>query len=262
MPQSSDSFQAQFNDMISRQRRFLQVDNVTVVNATTLAVASFYFGSIALGVLSVLNDAAISVAKHKRARRKKLRAKQDNSLDENTPIAIHDDIANQAELEYAQYEQDVREYKKKYQEYLDQYKVWAEEYGQDPTPHDFPAAVFKRSANDGYDYNGLNIIQWISMLQDLYEKFDYNDLDCQKRLICEVMREPEYYGNMAQKFKSGFQYAKYLEVLSLPDDMRELLDEYLDANSRAEQQKACEEFFQCPYSIKDSVKRNLSDNSL
>jgi len=117
-----------------------------------------------------------------------------------------------------------------------------------------------RSANDGYEMNGLNIIQWISMLQDLYERFDYNDLDCQKRLICEVMREPEYYGNMAQKFKSGFQYARYLEVLSLPDDMRELLDEYLDANSRAEQQKACEEFFQCPYSIKDSVKRNLNNS--
>jgi len=96
----------------------------------------------------------------------------------------------------------------------------------------------------------------------LYESFDYNDLDCQKRLICEVMKEPEYYGNMAQKFKNGFQYAKYLEVLSLPDDMRELLDEYLDANSRADQNKACEEFFQCPYSIKDSAKRNLSGNNL
>merc|ERR1712223_1617770 len=60
---------------------------------------------------------------------------------------------------------------------------------------------YARSANDGYDYNGLKIIQWISMHQDLYEKFDYNDLDCQKRLICEVMREPEYYGNMAQKVK-------------------------------------------------------------
>ena len=62
-----------------------------------------------------------------------------------------------------------------------------------------------RSANDAYDFSGLNIIQWISMLQDLYEKFDYNDLDCQKRMICEVMKEPEYYGNMALKFKSGFQ---------------------------------------------------------
>jgi len=121
---------------------------------------------------------------------------------------------------------------------------------------------YARSANDGYDFSGLNIIQWISMLQDLYEKFDYNDLDCQKRMICEVMKEPEYYGNMALKFKSGFQYAKYLEVLSLPDDMRELLDEYLDANSRAEAQKGCEEFFQCPYSVKDSVKRNLSGNGL
>jgi len=119
-----------------------------------------------------------------------------------------------------------------------------------------------RSANDGYDYNGLNIIQWISMLQDLYEKFDYNDLDCQKRLICEVMREPEYFGGMAKKFKNGFQYAKYLEVLSLPDDMRELLDEYLDANSRADQQKECAEFFQCPYSIRESVKRNFDGNSL
>jgi len=119
-----------------------------------------------------------------------------------------------------------------------------------------------RSNNDAYGYQGMNIIQWISMLQDLYEKFDYNDLDCQKRLICEVMREPEYFGNMAKKFKNGFQYAKYLEVLSLPDDMRELLDEYLDANSRADQQKECAEFFQCPYSIKDSVKRNFDGNSL
>jgi len=121
---------------------------------------------------------------------------------------------------------------------------------------------YARSNNDAYGYQGMNIIQWISMLQDLYEKFDYNDLDCQKRLICEVMREPEYFGNMAKKFKNGFQYAKYLEVLSLPDDMRELLDEYLDANSRADQQKECAEFFQCPYSIKDSVKRNFDGNSL
>merc|ERR1712113_334289 len=124
-------------------------------------------------------------------------------------------------------------------------------YGQDPYAQDPYYNQEYRSNNDAYGYQGMNIIQWISMLQDIYEKFDYNDLDCQKRLICEVMREPEYFGGMAKKFKNGFQYAKYLEVLSLPDDMRELLDEYLDANSRADQQKECAEFFQCPYSIKD-----------
>jgi len=117
-----------------------------------------------------------------------------------------------------------------------------------------------RSAQNGF-FEGMNIVQWISMLQDVYEKFDYNDLDCQKRLICEVMSEPDYYGTVAKKFKTGFQYAKYLEVLDLPDDMRELLDEYMDANARADQQKTCDEFFTCPYSIKDSMKRNIADTN-
>ena len=71
--------------------------------------------------------------------------------------------------------------------------------------------------------NVMNVIQWISMLQEVnwidvdataarnnqfskvYEKFDYNDLECQKKLICEVMKEPEYFGNMSGKLKSGFQ---------------------------------------------------------
>jgi hypothetical protein len=51
----------------------------------------------------------------------------------------------------------------------------------------------------------MNVIQWISMLQEVYEKFDYNDLECQKRLICEVLKEEEYFGNVSKKMKSGFQ---------------------------------------------------------
>merc|ERR1719193_2786055 len=117
-----------------------------------------------------------------------------------------------------------------------------------------------RSAPEGI--NVMNVIQWISMLQEVYEKFDYNDLECQKKLICEVMREPEYFGNMSGKLKSGFQMARYLEVLNMPDDFRELLDEYLDASERSVGQKECEEFFQCPYSLKDSVKRNFNGNAL
>jgi len=119
-----------------------------------------------------------------------------------------------------------------------------------------------RSASDGYDFNAMNVIQWISMLQEVYEKFDYNDLECQKRLICEVLKEEEYFGNVSKKMKSGFQLARYLEVLNMPDDFRELLDEYLDASERSVGQKECEEFFQCPYSLKDSVKRNFNGNAL
>ena len=61
-----------------------------------------------------------------------------------------------------------------------------------------------RSANHGF-LDDLNIVSWISMLREVYEKFDYNNLDCQKRLICEVMKEPSFYGGIAQKFKTGFQ---------------------------------------------------------
>jgi len=117
-------------------------------------------------------------------------------------------------------------------------------------------------SNDNAAWEGINILQWIQVLQDMYQNFDYNDLDCQKRMICEVMKEPEYYGSVARKFKNGFQYAKYLELMNLPDEMRELLDEYLDANSRADQQKDCAEFFQCPFSIHDTMKRSEPTNSI
>merc|ERR1711990_219568 len=144
--------------------------------------------------------------------------------------------------------------------YLESASASSSRYGQDYSNGGDYYQNQARSAPEGM--NVMNVIQWISMLQEVYEKFDYNDLECQKKLICEVMREPEYFGNMSAKLKSGFQMARYLEVLNMPDDFRELLDEYLDASERSEGQKACEEFFQCPYSIKDSVKRNFSGNSL
>merc|ERR1712088_1078838 len=97
-------------------------------------------------------------------------------------------------------------------------------------------------SNDNAPWEGVNILQWIQVL--------------------EVMKEPEYYGSVAKKFKNGFQYAKYLELMNLPDEMRELLDEYLDANSRADANKDCAEFFQCPFSIYDTMKRSEPTNSI
>merc|ERR1719393_953200 len=119
-----------------------------------------------------------------------------------------------------------------------------------------------RSSDYGYDFNAVNILQWISMLQEVYEKFDYNDVDCQKLLICEVLKDEEYFGDVSRRLQNGFELAKYLEVLNMPDEFRELLDEYMDASERSLGQKECREFFQCPYSLSDSVKRNFSGNSL
>ena len=65
--------------------------------------------------------------------------------------------------------------------------------------------LYNYRSNDNAAWEGINILQWIQVLQDMYQNFDYNDLDCQKRMICEVMKEPEYYGSVARKFKNGFQ---------------------------------------------------------
>merc|ERR1712170_256463 len=56
-----------------------------------------------------------------------------------------------------------------------------------------------RSGDLGYDFNAVNILQWISMLQEVYEKFDYNDVDCQKLLICEVLRDEDSFGDVSKR---------------------------------------------------------------
>merc|ERR1719293_498128 len=135
-------------------------------------------------------------------------------------------------------------------------------YGQDYNQYYQGYQGQARSSNQGWGFNAMNVLQWISMLQEVYEKFDYNDVECQKRLICEVLKEEDYFGDVSRNLKSGFELARYLEVLNMPDEFRELLDEYMDASERSLGQKQCEEFFTCPYSLKDSVKRNFSGNSL
>ena len=70
-----------------------------------------------------------------------------------------------------------------------------ERYERDPVDFDAPR---------GFRCKNMKLFK-ITFLPKVYEKFDYNDLECQKKLICEVMREPEYFGNMSSKLKSGFQ---------------------------------------------------------
>merc|ERR1719516_517982 len=59
-----------------------------------------------------------------------------------------------------------------------------------------------RSSSSGYD-----ILTLISVASDLYGKLTYDDLDCQKKIICEFMDEPEMFGSGASKVKTGVQYA-------------------------------------------------------
>merc|ERR1711892_1112850 len=50
-------------------------------------------------------------------------------------------------------------------------------YGQDYNQYYQNGQYQARSSTEGFDFNAMNVIQWISMLQEVYEKFDYNDLE-------------------------------------------------------------------------------------
>lgn len=122
------------------QPRYLYTDansSIPVVNATTLAVGAFYFGSIALGVLSVLNDAANAVAKHKAQKKVKKVKKKTYSFQPSFQPE-----EEELDEEYERYEQELRQYKESYAEYLQSYADWAEKYGQDPNPP--PSPIHKR----------------------------------------------------------------------------------------------------------------------
>lgn len=114
------------------EARYLRVDNTTVINENTLAIGAFYFGTVALGLMSVLNDAANAVAKHRALKFKAKKA----TVNPNEEFVVSPKEYEEEYLvdDYEKYESELREYQKQYQKYLDEYAEWAEMYGQDPTP--------------------------------------------------------------------------------------------------------------------------------
>jgi len=121
---------------------------------------------------------------------------------------------------------------------------------------------YARSASDGYSMADLNILEWLAMAQEVYNKFDLSSMDCQKKVVCEIVQQQEVFGAASRNLKSSFQFASLLENFNLPDDVRDILDEYMDASEQASGQKDCQEVFDCPFSIADAVKRSFYGNSL
>jgi hypothetical protein len=112
--------------------RYLFVNSEPVINATTIAITALYVGSLGLGVLSVFNEAANTVAKHRAKKVAKAKAKKDHRPPPTQHY--HNDNDDDLDPELLQYEQQVREYEKAYADYAKSYQEWADKYGQPPGP--------------------------------------------------------------------------------------------------------------------------------
>ena len=141
----------------NRQSRYLWINQSNtspyyslVMNATTLALGALYYGSIGLGMWSVLNEASNTVAKHKALKAKlQIDDSGDHGLGNDFQYSDLSEVSgggdyapsatNEAELE--EYEKQLKEYEQAYEAYLASYKDWAEKYGMDPNPPDLNALV-------------------------------------------------------------------------------------------------------------------------
>lgn len=124
---------------------------------------------------------------------------------------------------------------------------------------DYDSGYSRKSSFDPYaiDWEKFNIIDWISIGEEAWRKFNPSDLDCQKRLICEIHQNTTKFGTAAARMVDLFSYLQYAEVLSLPDEFKALVEEYLDAADRGRSlQKDCGEIYDsCDFSVKKMVDK-------
>jgi len=116
-----------------------------------------------------------------------------------------------------------------------------------------------RGSFDPYaiDWEKFSILDWIAIGEETWRKFDPADLECQKRLICEIHQNTSRFGSTAARLVDLFSYLQYAEVLSLPDEIKALIEEYNDAADRGRNlQKECGEVYTtCDFSVKGIIDK-------
>ncbi|XP_037792540.1 uncharacterized protein LOC119587902 isoform X4 [Penaeus monodon] len=112
----------------------------------------------------------------------------------------------------------------------------------------------RKASFDPYaiDWEKFSILDWIAIGEEAWRKFDPADLECQQRLICEIHQNTSRFGSPAARLVDLFSYLQYAEVLSLPDEIKALIEDYNDAADRGRSlQKECGEIYQtCDFSVK------------
>lgn len=102
-------------------------------------------------------------------------------------------------------------------------------------------------------YSG--ILTLLSVASDIYGRLNYDDIDCQKKIICEFMEKPEIFGSGAVTVKSGVKYAaSFLAPMGIP-----IISQLVDATTATDQdRRTCEKRFAAcrDISLRESYKQS------
>ncbi|KAL7640263.1 UNVERIFIED_CONTAM: hypothetical protein RMT77_009677 [Armadillidium vulgare] len=107
------------------------------------------------------------------------------------------------------------------------------------------------------DWETLTLVDWFSIIKEVWDTFDPTDLECQKRFICDLHQSKDELGPVADSLTYYVSYLKYGEVLSLPETLKSIIEEYADAATLGQTMtKECGDIYSfCDFSVKDLIKK-------
>jgi len=99
----------------------------------------------------------------------------------------------------------------------------------------YPYSPTGRSINGGNSLSFDRVLDMIAMAQELYEKFDFQSLDCQKKALCELQQRTGDFGETGRQIQGTLSFyvsrsfVEALEDLPMPKVIQTYLKEYKEA---------------------------------
>lgn len=103
-------------------------------------------------------------------------------------------------------------------------------------------------------WSSLKILDYIDMMEETWNKLDVHDPDCQKRIVCELYQNESDLGPAASKFIQIFGLTRYLPLLGLSLETKEMLQGLHEAGDKGRSlAKECKEVYTgCTFSFRDT----------
>jgi len=110
-----------------------------------------------------------------------------------------------------------------------------------------------RALDTGNNWNWPQVLYMMSMAQETYEKFDFYNLDCQKKALCEISHKQNDFGETGRKLTNTFSLLDVVEGLPMPTIIQTFLNEYREAiNQGKNSSKDCGTIYpKCNFSLKE-----------
>jgi len=129
------------------------------------------------------------------------------------------------------------------------YMLWEQVY---PKYYDQYQQTFRGRKDYGVWKNIAKIPQWLTLAYDMYETSSdlLNDLDCQKKAICEVYQNALELGEISTRARHSLDFLDSASVLSVPDEFLNIIDEFTDAQQAGKANEfQCQDLYLCPNSL-------------